>query len=118
MAWRSEAVSTPIPAPEREWLAVRRRIRGGSEAGGSIRSAHPRRRLFPWIAVPLGTAAAFALALLLGPSGSDDSRSSVSAAHVARADSVEVPGNASTMVFVDDRSGWLIVWASDGSNQI
>jgi hypothetical protein len=34
--------------------------------------------------------------------------------HVARADAVVAPGNnASTMVFVDDKSGWLIVWASD-----
>jgi hypothetical protein len=33
-----------------------------------------------------------------------------------RADFVEAPGrNASTMVIVDDKSGWLIVWASDAS---
>jgi hypothetical protein len=36
----------------------------------------------------------------------------------ARADAVEAPGgNASTMVFVDDRSGWLIVWASDSGGR-
>jgi hypothetical protein len=33
---------------------------------------------------------------------------------MASAESVEAPGDpASTMVFVDEKSGWLIVWASD-----
>ena len=39
-------------------------------------------------------------------------------ARVARADFVEAPGaKASTMVYVDDKSGWLFVVASDETRQ-
>ena len=29
-----------------------------------------------------------------------------------RAEFVEVPGDASSVVYVDDQSGWLVVWAA------
>jgi hypothetical protein len=115
-AWRNETANAPVPDAEREWHAVRRRIRGGAELGTAA-AARSRRSLFPWLALPLGAAAALIVALSVAPSNTDAPRGggSVSppANQVARAESVEVPGRASTMVFVDDKSGWLFVQASD-----
>jgi hypothetical protein len=107
-AWRAEVANVTVPDAEREWHAVRRRMRGGET--GAQRPVRSRRSLFTWIALPLGAAAAAALALFISPSPPFDP------APIAHVDAVEAPGNnASTLVFVDDKSGWLIVWASDAS---
>jgi len=113
-AWRMEVSVVSVPDAEREWHAVRRRIRGGAESGAA-RASRPRRNLFAWITIPLGAAAAAALAFFVMPSTSPTTPEKTPVAvQMARADSVEARGNnASTMVFVDDKSGWLIVWASD-----
>jgi len=93
---------------------VRRRIRGGAEAGAA-RITRPRRKLLAWVAVPLSAAAAVALAFFISPQTSPKIES---VEHVARANSVEIPAeNATTMVFVDEKSGWLFVWASDANPQ-
>jgi len=106
--WRTEVATVAVPDAEREWHAVRRRIRGAGDAAQS--APRSRRSLYTWIALPLGAAAAAALALLISPSPRFDPEP------IAHVDSVEAPGNnASTLVFVDDQSGWLIVWASDAT---
>jgi hypothetical protein len=113
--WRIQITQVTVPDAEREWHAVRRRIRGGVEAG-AVRATRPRRSLFTWIAVPVGAAAAAALALWV-PSRptSGVPLDDHSGAHVARANSIDVTGNkAPTMIFVDDKSGWTFVWASEG----
>lgn len=98
--WRAEVAAAPVPDAEREWHAVRRRIRGADTAAG------PLRRIWPWLSLPLGLGAAAALTFLIWQSPAPRAE--------ARADFVEVPGGqASTMVFVDEKSGWLIVQASD-----
>jgi hypothetical protein len=110
-AWRVEVHQTTVPNVEREWYAVRRRIRGGVESG-EVRLEPSRRNLFTWFAVPVGAAAALAFAFFVMPSSTNPVAEH--AEHVARANSVQVPGNnAATMVFVDDKSGWLFVLASD-----
>lgn len=110
-SWRTEVAQAVVPDAEKEWHAVRRQIRGGAEAGQP--AARPRRTLFTWIALPLGAAAAAAVALFVAPQFQSGTLSPAAIAHV---DSVEAPGNnASTLVFVDDKSGWLIVWASDAT---
>ena len=110
VTWRTEVIQAPVPDPEREWHAVRRRIRGGEEAGAT-RVTRSRRNLFTWLAVPLGAAAAVAVAVLVV---APPATSTQPVAEIAQANSVEVAGdNASTVVFVDDKSGWLFVWASD-----
>ena len=43
--WRTEVRQVAVPDAEREWYAVRRRIRGGEEAG-AVRASRPRRTLF------------------------------------------------------------------------
>ena len=109
-SWRTGVSHTPLPDPEREWLAVRRRIRGGDEASVT-RSTRSRRNLFAWLAVPLGAAAAAAVALMVLAPGTG---SPPPAGQIARANSVEVAAdNATTVFVVDDKSGWLFVWASD-----
>ena len=111
-SWRNEASQVTIPNAEREWHAVRRRIRGGET--GVARDSRPRRNLFAWIALPLGAAAAAAIALFvtLQP-GSIVLPGLEPTARIAHANSVEVPGDkATTVVVVDDKSGWLFVWAS------
>ena len=110
--WRARAGNVTVPDAEREWHAVRRQIRGGAETTATTRP----RWSFSWFAVPLGAAAAVALALYVSPPRPDaaDSLDAV-LTHVASAESIDVPANnASTMVFVDDKSGWLVVWASAG----
>lgn len=113
--WREDNRLARVPDVEREWHAIRRRMRGA----GSGDTSRSRRHVLPWLALPLGAAAAIALTFYVGqPNPSPATKSAdTPAKHVARADSVEVPDNASTMVYVDDKSGWLIVWASD-ANQI
>lgn len=121
MAWRSDTANAPVPNAEHEWHAVRRRIRGAN-VGAATSPAQTRRHFLAWLTVPAGAAAALAIAFYVGSSESTPSAppaASIPAAQVARADSVEVPGNTSATVFVDDKSGWLIVWASDARpNQI
>lgn len=110
--WRDENARATLPDVDREWHAVRRKIRGGVEVGTESR---PRRRFTPWIALPIGAAAALALTLYVARNDGDGRQQPgfAPAPQVARADSVEVPGRASTSVYVDDKSGWLIVWATD-----
>lgn len=115
--WRTENASTPVPDVEREWHAVRRRMRGGVEAGEVVNLRRSRRPLFSWLVAPLGAAAALAVALYVWRAPTSSPLASPFS-QVAQADSVDVPGNASTTVFVDDKSGWLIVWASDSPKEI
>jgi hypothetical protein len=111
--WRNNVNRVAVPNPEREWHSIRRKIRGGVEAGEAPRSP-ARRNLFAWIALPLGAAAAVAVALFVALRPAPTAIESVKPiARIAHANSVEVPGDkASTVVFVDDKSGWLFVWAS------
>jgi hypothetical protein len=113
--WRVEAAKAVVPDAEREWHAVRRKIRGGVE-GGEVRLTPRRSRFLTWVTVPLAAVGALALALFISlPTETPSAGSQQSPpSHVARAESVEVSGrNASTMVYVDDKSGWLIVLASE-----
>jgi hypothetical protein len=107
--WRLDSHRTTVPDAQREWHAVRRKIRG-AESG----TERAPRRFLPWLTVSLGVMAAVATALVVITQTPSQRTNVVAATRVARADSVEVPGNnASTMVFVDEKSGWLFVWASD-----
>lgn len=112
-AWRNDVSRAAVSDTEREWHAIRRQIRGGAEAG-TAQVSRSRRNLFAWLAVPLGAAAAVAVALFvsLQPAPTVE-EAAKPVARIAHANSVEIPGdNASTVVFVDDKSGWLFVWAS------
>ncbi len=109
-SWRSTVASTPVPEAEREWLAVRRRLRGDEGRAG----ASSRPTTFARWALPVGALAAAAVALFVAAPPVTPSATPPQDIAMASAESVEAPGDpASTMVFVDEKSGWLIVWASD-----
>jgi hypothetical protein len=114
--WKTKAQTVAVPDAEREWHAVRRKIRGGVEAG-ETRLAPRRPALLTWLTIPLAAAGALAMALFISlPGGKPGPVDTPAPSHLARAESVQVSGrDASTTVYVDDKSGWLIVWASDSA---
>jgi hypothetical protein len=113
--WKDEAATVRVPDAEREWLAVRRRIRGAPEET-TVRPRPGRRFGWAWLAMP--AAAALVALVFLRPQIAPDDAAAARDGTTARAETVEAPGgNASTMVFVDDQSGWLIVWATDSSDR-
>lgn len=103
-AWRARTAAAKVPDPAAEWDRLRPRL--ADAAGRTPR----RRRLAPviWFALPLAAAAAFMLTFLPSSPPVAEPRA------VARADFVEAGDSAaSTMVYVDKESGWLVVWAED-----
>jgi hypothetical protein len=107
--WKKQVAMIETPDVERAWQDIRREIR--------LSTPEPRRRAYGlgrW-ALPLGAAAVLAVLSAVAPRWFNPSGPAmipmVEAA--ARADFVEVPNDASSMVYVDDRSGWLVVWAVD-----
>lgn len=106
---RSESAAVPPPDPAAEWRTLQSKLHA------------PRRRAAPvlWWSVPLAAAAAGALAFILpfsAPRQATPANGHANAPFVAQAEFVE-PGdaNASTMVYVDKQSGWLVVWATDAA---
>lgn len=106
-AFKSDARAVPTPNVEQAWRDVRAALHTPE------RKTKPK-RLAPviWFGAPLAAAAALAISFL----GNDPGHviPEPMPGDVARADFVEA-GNtsASTMVYVDKESGWLVVWASD-----
>ena len=111
--WRKQQASFTIPDSELEWYEVRRRMRSSlSPESAPI----PRRRhspWFAWIAFPLTTAAAIAIALYVDPFSLFNPEGLYPRTQSVRVEPAGTSGEASTMVFVDDKSGWLVVWAND-----
>lgn len=111
-AWQTEARKVTVPDADREWFAIRRQIRGGVEAGPPA-TAPRRRSWLSWITVPVGAAAALALTLWMAPQ-----QNPRDAAPAARAEFIEAQSdNTSTLVVVDQKSGWVFVMASDAPKQ-
>lgn len=117
--WQQATARVEVPDVEVAWQDIRREIRQSqpekSEAAARRGWAVPA--LWRW-SVSLGAAAALAAVLALGPSWMEDSPEptvAVARAETARADFVEVAKDSSSMVYVDDKSGWLVVWAVDDS---
>lgn len=105
---KKSQAEVPIPSSREEWMTLRNRIH---EERGAERKTNRWSR--PWLrwgipALSLGTAAAVACILYLrAPSPAPFSRVTI-----ARAEYVQSENAASTLVYVDQESGWLIVWAS------
>ena len=96
------ATRVVVPDEERAWQDIHREIRATRRT-----AARAWWHLGRWV-LPLGAAAALAAVALIGPSWTDENGPPA----VARAEFVEVPGDASSVVYVDDQSGWLVVWAA------
>jgi hypothetical protein len=101
-AWQGSTRGVTVPDSMRAWHDVRRSLRQGA-----VPSRVRRQRTLAWIGAPVAAAAAVVFAFLV------NTRSTLPR-DMARAEFVEVPAeNVSTVVFVDDQSGWLVVWASE-----
>ncbi|MEO7415176.1 MAG: zf-HC2 domain-containing protein [Opitutaceae bacterium] len=111
--WRNSSAAIAVPDAERAWQDIRREIR--TTAPGDARD----RRTLPRWTLPLTAAAALVIAAIAAPRWFGDSTPSM-ATHlaVARADFVETPQNTSSMVYVDDKSGWLVVWAVTDNDKL
>jgi anti-sigma factor RsiW len=114
IAWREDAARASVPDPAGEWRMLRARLRADAPVGGEPR------RLPAWLVhagtIPLAAAAAWLAMLALNPATpapdqSVPARVALAAPAPARADYVETSGDASPLVYVDQESGWLIVWA-------
>ena len=106
--WQLTSAATGVPDAEREWQAVRRRMRSESSPAGD-RGVGRKSNLIPWLAVPLAAAAAGAIMVFVTP---PSPRSPAPAAAIAASSATATANDASTVVFVDEKSGWLVVWAS------
>ena len=96
------ATRVVVPDEERAWQEIHREIRATRPT-----AARAWWNLGRWV-LPLGAAAALAAVAWIGPSWTDENGSQAG----ARAEFVEVAGDASSVVYVDDQSGWLVVWAA------
>ncbi|HTL69212.1 MAG TPA: zf-HC2 domain-containing protein [Lacunisphaera sp.] len=108
-AYRADAARVTVPDPGEEWLRLRTRLGQGPTAR--------KRRLAPvvWLSSALAAAAAIAFAFLSPkPQPGAPVVYSPDNEVVAEAEFVEAGNiNASTMVYLDKESGWLVVWATD-----
>jgi len=133
-AWQETEANVTIPDAQQEWHAVQRRLR---QDESTDRATAWWRRTLPYTA-PLA-AAAVALVIWTGretPSSNvivapeptseiaqiDDDPWAEFADHFAYAANVEYVEtdneDATPFVYVDDESGWLIVWASEPSDEV
>lgn len=123
-SYRTAVREVPVPDADEAWR----------ELQGRLRAPAPERKRGPlapviWFAAPLAAAAAIAFALLVtrpAPGPTLPSEASLTTARIAPpppplhdpsfiagADFVEAGDpEASTIVFVDAESGWLVVWAT------
>lgn len=124
-SWRETDARVEVPDPTTEWHAVRRRIRAGetkTRTGGGLPSWDRLLR----VALPMAAALAIAINFwpettspdspletpLLAQSGWDEFHDHFT--YEAHAEYVETEDvEISPFVYVDEESGWLIVWASE-----
>jgi predicted anti-sigma-YlaC factor YlaD len=107
--WHEATARVTTPDAERAWQDIRR----------EIRQTKPEKKTSVWglprWTFPLTAAAALAVAVVTAPRWLDEVKPTTSIARLdtARADFVDVGANSSSVVYVDDQSGWLVVWAVD-----
>jgi len=111
-AFQTDAANVGVPDVEAEWRTLRAQLHGKAARPERKRPGAP----LLWFAVPLAAAAALAIAYFgLRPKPPE---TVVPATEIAQAEFVEAGDpNASTMVYVDKDSGWLVVWATNNDTQ-
>jgi anti-sigma factor RsiW len=108
---REDAAGMPVPDADEEWRLLHAQIR--AQGGRRIRPAGGAFWL-KWLATPLAAAAALAMAFYVGRATAPAPGAEFPVPQVARADFVEVADAGSTpIVYRDEESGWLVVWAAD-----
>lgn len=106
---KTDAANVAVPDADKEWRTIR------SQLHAEVAKPAKKRPLAPviWFSAPFAAAAAIAIAFLAQDPRPQTPDPAALAAEVARADFVEAgDANASTMVYVDKDSGWLVVWAT------
>jgi predicted anti-sigma-YlaC factor YlaD len=114
--YQADVAKVALPNVDNEWQAVRAQL---------DRPAKPARKRLLAPVIWFGTSLAAAAALALAYVGLQPGQPQVMSApmppetpQIAQADYVEAGDtNASTMVYVDKDSGWLVVWAADGDTK-
>lgn len=112
-AWRVNTASVRVPDERLEWQRIHRRLDadpvkpGWSDGWSGVAL---------WRGVTVAAAAAvIALGVFMRPRAGEPN--AISAAAVAMTDTAEVGDDAaSAMVFVDEKSGWLVVWATSAAD--
>lgn len=105
-SWRAASKRVAIPDSERAWQDIRREIRTTGPTNSPEHRGLPR-----WV-FPAVVAAALVFAATLAPRWlSDAGPPATNRLEIARADFVETASDTSSMVYVDDKSGWLVIWA-------
>jgi hypothetical protein len=113
--WQTHTKLAALPDVEEEWRAIRRQLTSPGEGRPGA-----ARRMLGWMALPVAGAALATLALVLvlrSVVTVEPTSPMVLASQWAPAEAlfVEVPdSDASPVVFVDEESGWLVVWAVNG----
>lgn len=114
---KTDAANVAVPDVDQEWRAIRAQLQGEHAKPARKRPLAP----VIWFSAPFAAAAALVFAFFVTRSPVPQAPSLAPPAAVtetARADFVEAgDANASTMVYVDKDSGWLVVWATDGEVQ-
>ncbi len=102
---QADAARITVPDAAEEWRLLRARLDAPAQRS---------RRLAPvaWFTLPLAAAAAVALGLFVGRPAAPE----LDGGEMAHADFVEVTDpNATPIVYSDNESGVLVVWAADSS---
>lgn len=109
---KTDAANVTVPDADEEWRNLRAQIHGETFKPAKKRPLAP----IIWFSAPLAAAAALAIAFFNNQTAVTPP--ALSETEFAHADFVEAGDtNASTMVYVDKDSGWLVVWATDGDTK-
>jgi anti-sigma factor RsiW len=108
--FRADVANVPVPDADAEWHTLRAQLHGKPAKPAKTRPLAP----VIWFGSSLAAAAALAFVFFRGPA--QPSPTTAPAALVAQAEFVEAGDqSASTMVYVDKDSGWLVVWAANSA---
>jgi anti-sigma factor RsiW len=120
-AWRAGTARTATPDPAGEWRTLRTQIRTGSADTSLPSRGRVSARWLAAGALPFAAAAVWLAMLALDPTAPEVAQKTPAVVALApaspvaplpaRADYVETLADSSPVVFIDEESGWLIVWA-------
>jgi anti-sigma factor RsiW len=107
--FRADTASVAVPDAKTEWRTLR------AQLAGTTVTPRKQRPLAPviWFTASFAAAASLAFVFLNSP---PPPAPLAAAPEIAQAEFVEAgDAAASTLVYVDKDSGWLVVWATDGA---
>lgn len=110
---KTDAANVRVPDADKEWQTIRAQLHGAGAKPARQRPLAP----VIWFSAPFAAAAALVFAFFLTRAPVPQTPSlapQFPVTELARAEFVEAgDSNASTMIYVDKESGWLVVWATE-----